>query len=99
MNLASAIKEGRSELFHNRWSLRVANHLEEQIVAKDKGLMPYLREQLGVGELFLALSIEEQPKQSKDLRSLGIEDKLRIMTEENPALKRLQEIFKTRIIY
>ncbi|MDP5169847.1 MAG: hypothetical protein NWR72_06355 [Bacteroidia bacterium] len=99
MNLASAIKEGKTELLHNRWSLAVANEVLFQIVEREKDLLPYLRDQLEVSELFLALTVDSSGANDTSARPYTEEQKLKVMTEENPALKRLQEIFKTRIIY
>ena len=100
MNLASAIREGKNELHHNRWSLAVANELLMGFVERERGfLLPAMRSRLGVAELFLELSVDISLAESKTGLPYTDEQKLQVMLEENPAIRKLQEIFKARIIY
>lgn len=99
MNLASAIREGNNTLHHNQWTLEVANDVLLKIVRREKGLMPYMREKLSVMELFMELKVDASLVTNTNDTPYTEEQKLAVMTEENEALKRLQEIFKTRIIY
>lgn len=99
MNMGSAIKEGKNSLYHNQWTLEVANDVLLKIVKREKGLMPYMREKLSVMELFMDLKVDDSLVTSKSDKPYTEEQKLKVMTDENEALKRLQEIFKTRIIY
>ncbi len=100
MNLASAIREGRNELYHNRWRLAVANEVLLGFVERERGfLLPAMRGRLGVAELFLELSVDASLSESKSNVPYTEEQKLQVMVEENPAIRKLQEIFKARIIY
>lgn len=99
MNMASAIREGKNTLHHNQWTLEVANDVLLKIVKREKALMPYMREKLSVMELFMDLKVDATLVSSKSDKPYTEEQKLKVMTDENEALKRLQEIFKTRIIY
>lgn len=99
MNLASAIKEGKNQLHHNQWTLEVANDVLFQIVRRETGLLPRMRAKLGVNELFMELKVDPSLVSQATDRPYTEEQKLNVMTDENEALKRLQEIFKTRIIY
>jgi DNA polymerase-3 subunit gamma/tau len=99
MNLASALDNGQTELEHNHWRLIVSNHLSFNVLEKEKTLLPYLREQLGIKDLFLELVVDENQKQDEPEIPYTPEGKLKAMAAENPALQRFQEIFRTRIIY
>lgn len=99
MNMASAIREGKNTIYHNQWTLEVANDVLLKIVRREKGLMPYMREKLSVLELFMNLKVDDSLVTATSDRPYTEEQKLKVMTDENEALKRLQEIFKTRIIY
>lgn len=99
MNLASAIREGKNQLHHNQWTLEVANDVLLQIVRRETGLLPRMRAKLGVNELFMELRVDPSLVSQATDRPYTEEQKLKVMTDENEALKRLQEIFKTRIIY
>ena len=99
MNLASALDNGQTELEHNRWRLVVSNQLSFNVLEKEKTLLPYLREELGIKDLFLELVVDENQKQKEPEIPYTPEGKLKAMAAENPALQRFQEIFRTRIIY
>lgn len=99
MNLASAIKEGNNQILHNRWTLEVANDVLLQIVKRETDLLPRMRSNLEVNELFMDLRVDPKLVTQSSDKPYTEEQKLKVMSEENDALKRLQEIFKTRIIY
>lgn len=99
MNMASAIREGKNTVHHNQWTLEVANDVLLKIVKREKALMPYMREKLSVMELFMDLKVDGSLVERTGDKPYTEEQKLKVMTDENEALKRLQEIFKTRIIY
>ncbi|MDX2284360.1 MAG: hypothetical protein NW241_09370 [Bacteroidia bacterium] len=99
MTLASALEHGSSGLHHNRWRLAVDNEIYLQKVDQDKDLLPYLRQQLGAPDLYLELSIRPPDESRREAVPYTNEAKLAEMSQRNPALRKLQEIFKTRIIY
>jgi hypothetical protein len=99
MTLATALEDGSSGLHHNRWRLAVDNELSIQKVDQDKELLPYLRQQLGVPDLYLELGIRPPEEARRAAVPYTNEAKLAEMSQKNPALRKLQEIFKTRIIY
>ncbi len=99
MNLASAIREGKTTINHNQWTLEVANEVLMQIVEREKSILPFMREKLAVNELFMELKVDGSLLENASGEPYTEEQKLKVMTDENPALKQLQKIFKTRIIY
>ncbi|MEL7342317.1 MAG: hypothetical protein AAGM67_17675, partial [Bacteroidota bacterium] len=99
MNFASALEHGETRLEHNCWHYSVSNELSRQVIEKEKALLPYLRQQTGVKDLFLKLVVDEKVKRPEESIPYSPEEKLKVMGEKNPALNKLQEIFKTRIIY
>ncbi|MEO1808017.1 MAG: hypothetical protein AAFU33_24615, partial [Bacteroidota bacterium] len=66
---------------------------------KEKALLPYLRKELGIRDLFGELSYDAS--QAEKLASIPYtdEEKLKAMAEKNPNLYEFQKIFNTRIIY
>ncbi len=99
MNLASILLNGKTTFTHNRWEFVVENELQLGMIEKEKALLPFLREQLKVVDLFLQLSYNEEAARQADMIPYTDDEKLKVMSDSNPALRRLQEIFKTRIIY
>lgn len=99
MNLASIIRNGRSELEHNRWTYIVKDELYRDLVSREDGLLPFLRENLEVPDLFVEYQIDSGGTDNEQSMPYTDDQKLREMAKENPALDKLQEIFKTRIIY
>lgn len=99
MNFASALEHGETRLEHNCWHYKVGNQLSLQMIEKEKSLLPYLREQSGVKDLFQKIVVDDNLKRPEESIPYSPEDKLKVMGEKNPALNRLQEIFNTRIIY
>lgn len=99
VNLASAIREGRNGLRHNEWTLAVANDVLFQIVDREKDLLPELRQAIAVPDLYLVLQVDPSLAGERSEQPYTEEQKLQAMAEDNPALIKLQKIFKTRIIY
>ncbi|MEM8898104.1 MAG: hypothetical protein AAGC85_08365, partial [Bacteroidota bacterium] len=64
-----------------------------------KDILPFLRNSLGVQELFLELGMDPTTPQKQTPKAYTQEEKLQEMIKKNPSLKELQKIFKTRIIY
>jgi len=99
MNFASALEHGETRLEHNCWHYKVGNQLSLQMIEKEKSLLPYLREQSGIKDLFLKIVVDDNLKRPEESIPYSPEDKLKVMGEKNPTLNKLQEIFNTRIIY
>ncbi|GAB4426632.1 MAG: hypothetical protein OHK0039_44700 [Bacteroidia bacterium] len=98
MNLASVLRNGRTELDHNCWRFTAESEILRNMVDREKDLLPYLRERLGVPELYGEFLIDSSKAQETHIPYTN-EEKLREMARENPTLSKFQEIFKTRIIY
>jgi len=99
MNLAAALSQSQHILTHNKWCCLANNELERDLIEQDKDLLAFLRNILACNELFLELSLSETP-QSTDIEiPYSPEEKLKAMTQINPALKKLQKLFNARIIY
>jgi DNA polymerase III subunit gamma/tau len=100
MNLVSAFQHPIYELNHNQWTLKVENEIIKSVVERERdALLPFLRNTLNVPDLFMELEIDTQFKHPDAVMPYTEEEKLAVMTKRNPSLKKLQEIFKTRIIY
>ena len=100
MNLASCLQEGKTNLTHNHWTLTLENGLLKGMLDREKeGILLFLRQELQVPELYLTIEIDENPQNVKAKKPYTNEEKLKEMAQKNPSLKKLQEIFKTRIIY
>ncbi|MEZ4830084.1 MAG: hypothetical protein R3C61_27945 [Bacteroidia bacterium] len=99
MNLASALQNGRAVFVHNKLSFSLENELLKQMVEKETDLLPYLRNQLAVPEIFWELSVDETLAPRRKEVPYTNEEKLSEMARNNPSIRKLQEIFRTRIIY
>jgi DNA polymerase III subunit gamma/tau len=99
LNLAAILRNGKTDLIHNRWQLTVESELFQGMVEKEQALLPFLREQLEIGELFLEIVVDESATLARDTIPYTDEQKLQAMSQKNPNLRQLQEIFGTRIIY
>lgn len=100
MNLASCLQEGKTKLTNNHWTLTLANGLLKGMLDKEKeGILLFLRQKLQVPELYLSIEIDEKQQNAQASKPYTNEEKLKEMALKNPSLKKLQEIFKTRIIY
>ncbi|MEO0581243.1 MAG: hypothetical protein AAF135_03375 [Bacteroidota bacterium] len=99
MNLSSVLMNGKSRFEHNKWYFVVENELQLNLVDKEKALLPYLRKELGIRDLFGELAYDAS--QAEKLASIPYtdEEKLKAMAEKNPSLYEFQKIFNTRIIY
>jgi hypothetical protein len=99
MNVASALENGRYEFEHNKFRFYTENEILKQMLERESDFLPYMRQTTGVSELFWELKIDESQKDNLKTIPYTNEEKLREMGNKNPSLKKLQEIFKTRIIY
>jgi hypothetical protein len=99
MNVAAILKEGRSEFEHNKWVFTVHGDLQQNLIAREGALVPFLRETLQLPELFIELKVDEAQIAQQDQIPYTDEEKLREMGKRNPTLVKFQEIFKARIIY
>lgn len=99
MNLASILREGETELYHNQWTFTLKDDLHKDLIVREAGLVPYLRKQLETPDLFVEFRVSENLDQKELERPYTDDQKLREMSKKNPSLEKLQEIFKTRIIY
>ena len=100
MNLASCLQEGKTLLTHNHWTLTLENGLLKGMLDREKeGILLFLRQELQVPELYLTIKVDERSQNTKASKPYTNEEKLKEMVQKNPSLKKLQEIFKTRIIY
>jgi len=99
INLASILRNGESELYHNRWTFNVQDDLQKNIVEREGDILPYLRKKLNVPELFVEFKVTPDEDQKQENIPYTDDQKLREMGKTNPVLSKLQEIFKTRIIY
>ena len=98
--LASTLENADIQLHHNCMKVRVRHEMGINILHKETAeLLPFFRQSLSVPELFMELTIDESLQDKKEEIPYTPEQKLRVMSQENPALARLQKIFKTRIIY
>ncbi|MEM7509367.1 MAG: DNA polymerase III subunit gamma/tau [Bacteroidota bacterium] len=98
-SLASTLEHGNHKFDHNKWICLVENSIELQLLEKEKDILPFLRNSLGVQELFLELGMDPTLPQKQTPKAYTQEEKLQEMIKKNPSLKELQKIFKTRIIY
>ncbi len=100
MNLISAFQNPDYTLHHNHWTLKVENNIIFNVVEREKeSLLPFMRNRLKVPDLFMDMEIESSHARADEAMPYTEEEKLNVMTSKNDSLKRLQEIFKTRIIY
>lgn len=100
MNLASGLQQGKSTLKHNHWTLRLSNEVMKGMLEREKeGLLIFLREKLQIPDLYLTVEVDESEQSVNERKPYTNEEKLKEMSIKNPSLKKLQKIFKTRIIY
>lgn len=100
MTLASILEECASTLEHNCWRVCLHNELQQQMLDRDRSqVLPFLRGRLGCPELFLEIQLDEASAPAPSASLYTPEEKLRELSRRHPELKRLQEIFNTRIIY
>ncbi len=99
MNLATALAQADHILDHNKWICKANNELQKKLIDQDKEVLALLRRKLRTPGLFLELSISQNIKKTTDHQPYTPEEKLQAMMEKNPALKKLQKLFNTRIIY
>ncbi len=99
MNLATALVEAQHELDHNKWMCNANNELQKKLINQDKEILAFLRDKLSTPELYLELDILDNPVQNNNNQPYTPEEKLKAMMSKNPALKKLQKLFNTRIIY
>ncbi|MEM6632843.1 MAG: hypothetical protein AAF694_24445 [Bacteroidota bacterium] len=99
MNQAMALTEAEHQLNGNSWKCIVKNDLSERLISQDKDLLPYLRDQLSLPQLFLEVEISEAISDESSTRPYTPEEKLKAMAEKNPSLKKLMKLFNARIIY
>ncbi len=99
MNLVSILSKGTSSFDHNEWYFSVENDIESDLLEKEKELLPFLRAETGVADLYLKLQVDPTYTNKIDQIPYTDEDKLKAMGEKNPSLIELQRIFKTRIVY
>lgn len=99
MNVAAILKDGRSEFEHNKWIFTVQGDLQQNLIARESELVPFLREAIQLPELFIELKVDDSQITPQDQIPYTDEEKLREMGKQNPTLMKFQEIFKARIIY
>ena len=99
MNQAVALTDAEHQLEGNLWKCLVKNDLSERLISQDKDLLPYLRDQLNIPQLFLEVEISEAIADENSSQPYTPEEKLKAMTEKNPSLKKLMKLFNARIIY
>lgn len=100
MNMAMALESGNSVLTHNCWKLSLENDLLLRVMDRNKDrVLNYFRSKLQQPDLFLEMNVEAPNNIEKATKPYTNEEKLREMSQNNPALQELQKIFKTRIIY
>lgn len=97
--LASVLLEAKHSLNHNCWNCTVGDDLQLQLVQRETEIIPHFREKLGVKDFFIEVKVDSNLQKSVKYEPYTQEDKLKVLTKQNPALKKLQELFKTRIIY
>ncbi|WNJ21015.1 DNA polymerase III subunit gamma/tau [Pontibacter sp. G13] len=96
---ASILTDSKSEFVHNKWIFTVNNDLLLKMVEREQNLLPYLRQSLGVSELFVELKVDVAEDASRSAIPYTDDEKLKEMARQNPALDQLLKIFKTRLIY
>ncbi|RMG23985.1 MAG: hypothetical protein D6730_13390 [Bacteroidetes bacterium] len=100
MNLASGLQASKSSFRHNEWTLSLGSEIFKNMLEREReNLLLFLREKLQIPDLYVRLQIDESLQQSREHKPYTQEEKLKEMARKNPSVKKLQEIFKTRIIY
>lgn len=99
MNLSSILENGESTLEHNKWRFSVENDLLKGMLDREQDLLPYLREKLGVPDLFGEYYVDDSDQTKQSSIPYTNEEKLLEMGKKNLHLEQLQKIFNTRIIY
>lgn len=97
--LASLLEKGLSVLEHNCWHFMVDSEMGRNMLEREKELLPFMRDKLGVRDLYWELKVDESFVDPKDQIPYSNEEKLKAMGEKNPVLQKMQKIFTTRIIY
>lgn len=72
---------------------------EQQIKQRQTEIVAFLREKCGNPTIVLEMIVDESELEKLKQQHLTLEDKKRIMEEKNPALKLLQQKFKTQPLY
>ena len=99
IQLASILENGHSSFQHNQWTFSVENDLMRSFLEREQEILPFLRQQLRIPDLFWEIQVDAQYVNPQDKIPYTNEEKLKEMARKNPNLGQLQEIFKTRIIY
>ncbi|MEZ4685835.1 MAG: hypothetical protein R3B47_07145 [Bacteroidia bacterium] len=97
--LATALQNPKYQLTFNKWNLVVANSLLPDLIQRETELLPYLRINLKVPNLYLEVTVDESYVNPQDARPYTDEEKLAAMAEKNPIINDLIAKFKTRIAY
>jgi len=97
--LGSILINAGLRIQHNKVVIAVTSEVEQGMLEKDRSdLLGRLREVSGYADIFLELEVDAALSAQQDMRPYTLEEKLKAMSQANPALRKLQEIFKTRIV-
>jgi hypothetical protein len=100
INVASILESGHTSLLHNKWTFAVNSEMFAQLVEREKSeLLPFMREKTSVPDLFLEVQVDESRNAPDEGQLYTPEQKLKELARRNPSVRRMQEIFNTRIIY
>ena len=99
MNIVAALLQVKHELKHNQWTCKVDNEIQQDLIEKEQDLLAFMRSELDCPSLFREFEMHIPDKSQEEKIPYTQEEKLKALAEKNPSLKRLQELFATRIIY
>ena len=93
--LATTLQSPAHHLSHNQWTLVVPNELHRNMIEKEAELLPFLRQKIGVPDIFIVIEVAKE--EILDKKPLTDSEKLVYLSQQNPALLELQKLFKTRL--
>lgn len=99
ITLATTLDQAVMALEFNKVKLTLGTDVERNMLERDRNeVATLLRSKTGYNTLFIEILVDQSLVPQRDDKPYTMEDKLKVLTEKNPAMKRLQEIFRTRII-
>lgn len=99
MRVATVLRKDTVQLDHNRWVQTVTSEIGKRMLSEEKEIVVFMRERLGVPNLFLEIVVQEDMAVERELRPYTNEDKLEAMLQKNPLLKDFMKRFDTMVNY
>lgn len=99
ITLATSLTQAAIKLEFNKLILALGSDVERSMMERDRTeIAVVLREKTGYASLFIEIVVDPSLIPQREDKPYTMEDKLKVLSEKNPAMRRLQETFRTRIL-